>query len=301
MSADSATPVRTLPANGWRHNAQTYLALIDRGRNSLALTLTGCVLILLSWFGLGVPLYFLLEADTPPGSLIEFVSANLGILAMLVGLMFAVVKLQRRPMLTLITPRTHFDWYRAWQGFAVCFVLAAISLVIEYLFYPARFSLNVDLNQWLLFAPVVLLFTPLQAATEELVFRGYLMQSLRTFTSSTVLIVAFSSVLFMVPHLANPEAELGVLVVLDYVLIGAFFALVTLRDGRLELAIGAHAATNIFIALVASHPHSVLATPALVMADTLDPAFSLMSVIAMCIAFYAWFFWRSGSRRGVFL
>ena len=33
------------------------------------------------------------------------------------------------------------------------------------------------------FAPVILMLTPLQAATEELVFRGYLMQSLRTFTS----------------------------------------------------------------------------------------------------------------------
>lgn len=296
MSADSAAQTRNLPSNGWRHNAETYLALIQCGRNSLLRTLSGCALILLSWFGLGIPLYFLLEAHAPPGSLIEFVSANLGILAMLVGLMFAVVKLQRRPMLTLITARTNFDWHRAWQGFAVCFVLAAISLVVEYLIYPGRFGLNVDFGQWMLFVPMVLLFTPLQAATEELVFRGYLMQSFRTFTSSTVLIVAFSSVLFMVPHLANPEAELGMLVVLDYLLIGAFFALVTLRDGRLELAIGAHAATNIFIALVASHPQSVLATPALLMADTLAPAFSLLSVIGMCVAFYGWFFWRPGPR-----
>jgi nicotinamide riboside transporter PnuC len=97
--------------------------------------------------------------------------------------------------------------------------------------------------------------------------------------------------------LANPEAELGTLVVLDYLLIGVFFALITLRDGRLELAIGAHAATNIFIALVASHPQSVLATPALLMADALDPVYSLISVIVMCIAFYGWFFWRAECRE----
>lgn len=297
MSPDPASPGEHHTAGDWRHNAETYLTLIERGRNSLTRTLAGCALIVFSWLGLGIPLYFLLEAGAPSGSLREFVSANLGILAMLIGLAFAVRKLQRRPLLTLITPREHFDWHRAWQGFAVCFVLAAIALVVEYLMYPGRFSLNLDMGQWLLFAPIVLLLTPLQAATEELVFRGYLMQSLRTFTRRPLLIVAFTSVLFVVPHLANPEAELGFLVVLDYLLIGAFFALVTLRDGRLELAVGAHAATNIFIALVASHPQSVLTTPALFMADTLDAVFSLLSVIGMCAVFYAWFFWRSASRR----
>lgn len=296
MSPDSTSPEKHLTAGDWRHNAETFLALIERGRNSVARTLLGCMLIVSAWFGLGLPLYIAM-VDTPPGSLREFVVANLGILVMLVGLAIAVMVVQRRPLLTLVTPRAHFDWHRAWQGFAACFVLAGISFGIEHLCYPGRFRLNLDLGQWPLFAPIVLLLTPLQAATEELVFRGYLMQSLRTLTRQPLLIVAFTSVLFMLPHLWNPEAELGMLIMLDYLLIGAFFALVTLRDGRLELAIGAHTATNIFIALVASHPQSVLTTPALFMADTLDPVFSLLSVIGMCAVFYAWFFWRSASLR----
>ena len=280
----------------WRHNAEAFLTLIERGRNSVGRTLAGCALILASWIGLGIPLYFLLEEDALPGSLREFIVANLGILVMLVGLVLAATWVQRRPLLTLVTPRDGFDWRRAWQGFAACFVITGIAFAVECVLYPGRYSLNADARQLLVFVPVILLLTPLQAATEELVFRGFLMQSLCTFTCSPLLIVATTSVLFMLPHLWNPEAEQGVLVVLDYVLVAVFLAMITLRDGRLELAIGAHTAINVFIAMVASYPNSVLNTPALFMSDALDPGYSLASVILGSVVFYACFFLDSGRR-----
>lgn len=296
MSPDPIEPGEPLAVGDWRRNAETYLRLIERGRNSAGHTLLGCALIVTSWFGLGIPLYVWF-ADEPAGALREFVVANLGILVMLIGLAFAVRAVQRRPLLTLVTPRERFDWYRAWQGFAVSIVLAGGAFVVEALLYPDRYTFTADMRQWLVFIPVVLLLTPLQAATEELVFRGYVMQSLRSFIQNPFVIVALSSLLFMLPHLWNPEADHGLLVVADYLLIGAFFALITLRDGRLELAIGAHAATNVFIALLAGYPNSVLNTPALFMADALDPLYSLCSVVAACVLFYAWFFGRPGHER----
>ena len=292
MSAEPAVPA--VPPNAeWRRNASDYLTLIERGRNGVWRTLAGCALIVASWIVLSGVLYFLFKTQFESGKLGEFVAVNLGILVLLAGLALAVVWLQRRPLLTLVTPRQRFDWWRAGQGFVVFTVLAAIAFVVECALYPGRYTLNANAGRLLVFAPVILLLTPLQAATEELLFRGYLMQSLRTFLRSPWLIVIISSILFMLPHLLNPEAEQGgVLVAVQYLVLAIFFAIITLRDGRLELAIGAHTANNIFIAIVATYPDSALDTPALFMADTLDPVFSLASVIVGGGLFYGWFFLR---------
>jgi hypothetical protein len=64
----------------------------------------------------------------------------------------------------------------------------------------------------------------------------------------------------MMPHLlANPEVEAGfLLVALYYFGFGAFLAWVSLRDGTLELAFGAHAANNLYGAVVLSFEGSAL-------------------------------------------
>lgn len=82
---------------------------------------------------------------------------------------------------------------------------------------------------------MTLCLTPLQTATEELLFRGYVMQGLSLLVKRPVAIAVISSVIFTLPHLANPEvARAPLLVPLQYVTIGLLLAAVTLRDGRLE-------------------------------------------------------------------
>lgn len=295
MNADPLAPPLAQPGTDWQRNAEDYLALIERGRNSVWRTFAGCLLIVAAWLGLGGVLYFLSADSSQAGALSTFVVANLGILAMLVGLVLAVIALQRRSLLTLVTPRKRFDWQRAWQGFAAFFIIAGISFAVECVLYPGRYTLNADAGRLIVFVPAILLLTPLQAATEELVFRGYLMQSLRTFTRSPLLIVMASSVAFTVPHLWNPEAAHGAAAIALYVLIAIFLAVITLRDGRLELAIGAHTAINVFIAIVAGYPDSALDTPALFMADLFDPVYSLASLVAGSVVFYGWCFLRRAS------
>lgn len=290
MIAEPVSPAAV--AAGWSRNAELFLGLIGRGHNSAARTLAGCVLIGALWTGLGIPLYYLLSSDGDPGTVRYFVVANLSILALLAGLALAVRWVQRRPLLTLVTPHGRLDGGRIAQGFVVSFAIISVAFAIECVLYPGRYAVGSDLSRLWVFVPAVLLLTPLQAATEELVFRGYLMQSLRTFTRRPLLIVALSSLLFVLPHLWNPEAQHGVLVALNYTAIAVFLAVVTLRDGRLELAIGAHTANNVFIALVANYPDSTLNTPSLFISDVFDPAYSLASVIAGSVAFYLWFFGR---------
>ena len=137
--------------------------------------------------------------------------------------------------------------------------------------------------------------TPLQAATEELVFRGYAMQGLARLTRSPTAIAIVSSLLFTAPHLLNPEVKQhgALLMGANYFAIGMLLATMTLRDGRLELAMGMHAVNNAFLALVANYEESVLVTESVFTARELDPVFSLTGIIAGALAFHWWLFGRA--------
>ena len=77
----------------------------------------------------------------------------------------------------------------------------------------------------------------------------------------------------------------------QYLVIGMLLAAVTLRDGRLELALGIHAANNIFSALIANYEGSVLTTDS-IFTSTLEPVYSLASLTAASVAAYLVFFGR---------
>ena len=134
----------------------------------------------------------------------------------------------------------------------------------------------------------------MQAGAEELVFRAYAMQGLALLTRRPALIAVASSVIFTVPHLLNPEVhQYGMLIMAaNYFAIGMLLATVTLRDGRLELAIGLHAVNNVFLALVANYEGSALTTESVFTATELDPLYSLASIVAGTVVFHAWIFRR---------
>ena len=70
-------------------------------------------------------------------------------------------------------------------------------------------------------------------------------------------------------------------------------ATVVLRDGRLELAIGLHAANNVFLALVANYEGSALVTESIFTAHELDPSYALVTLVLGGLAFHWWIF-RNG-------
>jgi len=73
---------------------------------------------------------------------------------------------------------------------------------------------------------------------------------------------AISGLLFGLPHLLNPEASVNYpLLGLYYFAFGFSLAFITLRDGRLELALGAHAANNLFSVIIANYTITVLPSP----------------------------------------
>lgn len=277
--------------------AARYLALADQGRSAIWRYLLGIALLAPAWI-VGGAYAYALALRLPLGEVTEFVAINAGILVLLAAVVIVTALLHRRSWLTLVTPSPRVDWRRMLQGAAVWMILAAVFCVIESLLHPGRYAWNLDIGRWLPFVAAALLLTPLQCAAEELVFRGYLMQAAGRLCRHPAVPALFSSLVFTLPHLYNPEVAAYGLAIMaaNYFAMGLFLAVVTLRDGRLELAIGAHAGNNLLLVLFVHYEDSVFRTPSVFTAGALDPVYSLVTLLLGAILFYGWFFGRSRAR-----
>lgn len=278
--------------------AARYLALADAGRNGWWRYVLGITFIAAAWLIGGGYAHALVLHFVPLGRVTEFVAINVSILTLLAGVVLVVIVLHRRSWRTLVTPRPRLDWRRIAEGAAVWIALAATCAVIEHLVYPGRYAWTLDLQRWLPFVVTALLLTPLQCAAEELVFRGYLVQALGRLLRQPVVLAVLSAVIFTLPHLYNPEVAAYGLAIMagNYFGMGLFLASVVLRDGRLELAIGAHAGNNLLLALFINYADSAFETESVLTADTLDPAYSLVTLVLSALLFHWWVFRRPAAQ-----
>lgn len=275
---------------------ERYLDLAREGRNDGWRYALGAVTIAFFWLVLGyVPYLLLVGSGVEANPLLDFTAVNFSIFMMLAGLAVAVKLIHRRPLLSLVSADARVDWRRIGRGALVWTVIATVIVVVEHLLFPGRYYLSFNLERFLPFFAAVLVLTPIQCAAEELVFRGYAMQGLGLLTRRPAVIAAASSLAFTVPHLLNPEVgHHGVLIMAaNYFAIGLLLATVTLRDGRLELAIGLHAVNNVLLALVANYEGSALMTESIYTARELDPVYSLVTLIVGAAAFHGWIFRRA--------
>jgi membrane protease YdiL (CAAX protease family) len=144
------------------------------------------------------------------------------------------------------------------------------------------------------------MLVPIQTSAEELFFRGYLLQWMGLRLQNQWLLSLLNGVLFLLPHLANPEmATRSILIGLGYFVMGFFLTLITLQDHGIELALGMHAANNLFAALFANYTVTALPSPSLFTVQVLDPVYSLISLVAGMTVFYFVFFraTRSGTAK----
>ncbi|HEX9672493.1 MAG TPA: type II CAAX endopeptidase family protein [Burkholderiales bacterium] len=278
---------------------ERYLALARLGRNAWWRYALGAATIAFFWLVLGYVPYLLLVGAGLSGQLFEYLAVNFSIFMMLAGLVLTVKVIHRRPLLSLITPKARVDWLRVARGALVWAVIAAVIVAIEHALFPDRYFLSFDAERFFLYLVLVLVLTPIQAGTEELVFRAYAMQGLALLTRRPALVAVASSLLFTVPHLLNPEVyEHGVLIMAaNYFAIGMLLATITLRDGRLELAIGLHAMNNVFLALVANYEGSALTTESIFTALELDPVYTLITLVIGALVFHRWIFRRAPEVR----
>lgn len=199
-----------------------------------------------------------------------------------VGVLLAQTMVHRRPMRALVTA-TSFRWPLLWQGIWGWCVVLVVATSAESFLFPGRYVVSWDWAQWWRIAPLALLLIPLQATAEELVFRGYVMQAMARLIRHPFLIIVLSGVVFMLPHLSNPEMNgaLGgaVPMACNYLGMGMGLAWLSIRDNGIERAIGIHVCNNVFAGVVVGYHDSVLMTPTIWQATVLDAWFGVLTLV----------------------
>jgi membrane protease YdiL (CAAX protease family) len=200
------------------------------------------------------------------------ISQNLFLLLLLLSFavgLFAVILiirvLHKRSFSETVNGTKKVRWNRVWTGFFVWLLLMALSLAIRYIMNPENFVLQFNIQAFIPLVFIALVFFPFQITFEELLFRGYLAQGIGSWTKSRWLVILIPSILFGLMHMANKEvAAFGFWAAMPhYILFGLIFGLASVLDDGIELAIGMHAANNIFNCVVVTFDASSLKTHAI--------------------------------------
>ena len=225
---------------------------------------------------------------TPVGVLL-YLASFAGLAA---GAGLAARLLQARNPATLIGPGGFRPRSFAIGVAVVALVAIPTGLLTALVSPPER---QLPLAAWAAWLPLALPAILVQSAAEELVFRGFLMQSLAARFRSPVAWWLLPSLLFGALHW-NPH-ELGAnagLAVLASTVVGLALADVTARSGNLSAAIGLHFANNVIAMLVVALPSPVsglaLYLSALDPADTAGVRHLMLADLAATLA--VWAIWR---------
>ena len=274
----------------------TYLQAAQQGKNEVwryVVVILAVMTVIFSVQIIAIIPFFLIEGTTDLNQLsplslllltmLPFPFAGLTILA-------GVAFLHRRPLKSIFRPVGAFQWRRMLLSGAVWFGLSAAADLVLAQLQPGNYVWNFNLLEFLPYFVLAVLLIPLQTSTEELLFRGYLTQWLGRYSKGLWLPLIAPSLFFMLLHGANPEVgTYGLWFTMPFYLgIGLLLGWVTLRSEGLELALGLHAANNLYAALVVTFPSSAIPSPALFRIQNYDAAaglivFAVMAVIYLLI------------------
>jgi len=287
----------------------TFLEQTRKGKNDWWRYLMGIILIL--FFGqivggifVAMPILYAKYDDDPTtnflgdgfnfegiDSMYLFIALNLSFIMLFLGIYLAIRYIHKRPFLSLITPFEKINWNRIGQAFLFFVIFSGIISVGEALLYPGTFEVSLNLKRFIPFLFLVIILTPFQTSAEELLFRGYILQGMGHWIKQPVVLAILNGVIFALLHIFNPEVGGGYwLALANYFYIGFFLCLITVKDNRLELALGAHFGINFYAALVANYAQSAVKTESIFYNTQLNLGYALITLIIVSIIFYILFF-----------
>jgi uncharacterized protein len=214
--------------------------------------------------------------ELPTGML----AVNLG-LATLIPIAWALMAMihQMRPRwLSSVQPRIR------WRYLFGCLAVAAVALNgVMLLSTTVGKPLSVQTQQdfWA-FLAVIVLTSPIQAAAEEIFFRGYLLQALGSLVARPWFGVIASSVVFALLH-----GTQNVPLFVDRLAFGLLAGLLVWRTGGLEAGIAAHVINNVFAYLIAGLTTSVAALKAIKGIGWVDAGFEVGGFALFAVLAYA--------------
>jgi membrane protease YdiL (CAAX protease family) len=185
------------------------------------------------------------------GGITDGVMAGIVSGACLAGLLWSVSVVNHRPLATWITAAPQFRWRLFFVGFGAFGFLMGVAASIPEALHgwpdrPVFWREGEYLSVRLVYLLVMFTALPVYAAFEEVLCRGWMLQTTAAFTRNLAAILVLNSIVFAMMHRDN---DLGHSV--SRVLFGMALSFGALRLGGLELGIGVHAANNLVILLLA--------------------------------------------------
>jgi len=203
-------------------------------------------------------------------------------LLVFIGLYFIITKIHSRSFKSLITSRKSIDYKRIGYSFLILTIVNLLILGVQVYLNP-KIVYQFDLQKFIPLAIISFLLIPIQTTCEELLFRGYIMQGLKLRSKSNQLAILVSGIMFGMVHIGNPEiAVIGYHIIVYYIAVGIFLGLISFFDDGMELAIGYHAANNLFAALFITTNWQVFQTDA-VFIDFSSPSVGWDTIIGILI------------------
>ena len=205
------------------------------------------------------------------GLMSEALGSNLFLFLMLltfaIGLacLFIWTKLvHKQPIKELTTSRKKVDWGRIFFAFILWSFISAAFVFIDIQLSPDDYEFNFNLQPFLILAVISIVMIPIQTSMEEYYLRGYMMQGIGLLAKNRWAPLFFTSILFGLMHILNPEVEkLGYGIMVYYIGTGFFLGILTLMDEGLELPLGFHAANNLTTALLVTADWTAFQTESL--------------------------------------
>ncbi|MCG7521583.1 CPBP family intramembrane glutamic endopeptidase [Ruegeria sp. Ofav3-42] len=170
------------------------------------------------------------------------------------GVSIAARRLQHRSLRSILGPRREgvSQFLRVFRALVVVGLIVAILPPYD---MGATLTQNLALSTWLLFLPLSLMAVLIQTSAEEVLFRGYMQQSLAARFRSPIIWMGLPSFLFAAGHFAPGSAgDNAFLVAVWSGMFGLLAADLTARSGTLGPAIALHLFNNMVALLFISLP-----------------------------------------------
>jgi uncharacterized protein len=211
---------------------------------------------------------------------IGMLAANLGLATLIpiAWVLIAMVHQMRPRWLSSVQPRIR------WRYLFGCLVIAAVVLngvMLLSTTVGGELSLRPQSGFWG-FLIVIVLTSPIQAAAEEIFFRGYLLQALGSLVAKPWFGIVASSVVFALFH-----GTQNVPMFVDRLAFGLLAGLLVWRTGGLEAGIAAHVINNVFAYLFAGLTTSIAALKAIKGIGWDDAAFNVGGFVLFAVLAYA--------------
>ena len=221
-------------------------------------------------------------------------------------LILVVRFIHKKSIVSIITARSRINLSRIIYAASVWLCLTFLFEFFSYLISPDIYRFNFNLKEFIPLLFIVIIGIPIQSGFEEVFMRGYLMQAIGLIGRYRWVSFFITSILFGLLHSLNPEIqEFGFgLMMVYYIGVGFFLAILTLMDDGLELALGVHIISNIYASIFVTYQGSVLKTSALFRVTELNAELMLAVYFICAIIFtlvvskkYHWRDWNKLYRK----